>query len=60
MSSIRTEYRLKRISLIKEIINTLINLLSWDMKDLERIPLPMLKDIANKLKSQTNNKPSME
>jgi hypothetical protein len=49
MTSTRTLYRQKRIELIKEIIMLLLNMLTLEKKELEKIPLPKLKQVKKLL-----------
>jgi hypothetical protein len=56
MVSTRTKYRQKRIELIKECIMILADMLTWEKKELEKIPLPKLKQMKNWL--ITNKKDS--
>jgi len=46
MVSIQTIYRQKRLNLIKDMISSLIDLTQLKKKELEKIPLPKLKQIA--------------
>ena len=50
MTSIRTEYRNKRIELIKENIMLLCNMLLMDKQQLEKIPLISYKKLSKLLK----------
>ena len=50
MTSIRTEYRNKRIELVKENIMLLCNMLLMDKQQLEQIPLVSLKNLNKLLK----------
>ena len=49
MPSIQTEYRKKRIDLVKGMLLSLIDLTQLKKKELEKIPLPKLKQIARDL-----------
>ncbi|MFH1106209.1 MAG: hypothetical protein V1731_03325 [Candidatus Aenigmatarchaeota archaeon] len=51
MTSSRTLYREKRVELIKECIGLLVGLLTIEKKDLERIPLPTLKNVKKVLEN---------
>jgi len=52
MTSIRTEYRNKRIELVKENIMLLCNMLLMDKQQLEQIPLVSLKNLNRLLKRE--------
>lgn len=60
MTSTRTEYRIKRIDLITDIINELSKLLLLYKRDLETIKLPLLKklhdDVFSLRKSRNERK----
>ena len=45
MTSIRTQYRQKRVELIKDCIMLLVNMLTLEKKELEKIPLPFFKNV---------------
>jgi len=51
MSSIQTEYRKKRIALVKGMLLLLIDLAQLKKKELEKIPLPKLKQIAREIEA---------
>ena len=52
MTSTRTIYRQRRIELIKEIINLLLNMLLLPKQELEDIPLPLLKRVKKMLETK--------
>jgi len=49
MSSIQTEYREKRVFLLKSILGYIIDLLLLQRKKLSRIPLPKLKALEKEV-----------
>lgn len=49
MPSIQTIYRQKRIDLVKKMMSNLIDLTQLKKRELEKIPLPKLKQIAREL-----------
>lgn len=49
MSSIQTEYRKKRIDLVKGMLLSLIDLTQLKKKELEKIPLPKLKQLSREI-----------
>jgi hypothetical protein len=52
MVSTRTKYRQKRIELIKECIMILTDMLTWEKKELEKIPLPFFKMMKKALEKR--------
>jgi hypothetical protein len=52
MTSVRTQYRNKRIELIRENILLLCDMLTMNKQDLERIPLVSLKNLNRLLKRE--------
>jgi len=51
MPSIQTEYRRKRLVLVKEMMISLIDLTQLKKKELEKIPLPKMKQITKEIKN---------
>jgi hypothetical protein len=52
MTSTRTKYRQKRVELIKECIMLLVNMLTLEKKELEKIPTPFFKQIQKALENK--------
>ena len=50
--SSRTEYRKKRVQLIKECIALLIEMLTWSKQDQEKIHLPFFKKLKRSIEIQ--------
>jgi hypothetical protein len=50
--SVRTEYREKRIRIIKEMLWILLDMLLLPRKSLEKIPYVFMKNIKNSLRNQ--------
>ena len=52
--NIRTEYRYKRIALIREIINLLITMLLFSKYKIEDIPLDFFKKVKKNIEDEIN------
>jgi len=50
--STRTEYRQKRVQLIRECNNLLLDMLTLKKKDLEQIPLPFFKNLKKEIEEK--------
>jgi len=51
MTSTRTQYRQKRVELIKDCIMLLVNMLTMEKKELEKIPTPYFNQVKKILKN---------
>lgn len=57
MVSIRTQYRQKRVELIRQILNLFLDMLLLNKKELETIPLPFFKKLKKTVENRGFEKP---
>ncbi len=52
MPSVRTEYRRKRVSLVKDCIVLLLDMLSMEKQTLEKVKLPFFKKLKKTIENR--------